>query len=243
MEHRKRKGYRPGSIPHSDSAPELQRPPAKESGPSSSHLPVLNVVPPPATADLKESREPVIIVAPKSHTTTSKRRVWLMFSIGGLVGVILAGMAYRSPEITLPNIEFFQELAMNLNLEGLAEVLPSLDGLTDILPPGLLKEAKDIRDREKAAIGRDAFSVGLALKEEGLAADLPLVMIPGVISTGLESWGTGKQSRKYFRKRLWGSWNMLKAMVTDQPNWKNHIMLDKETGLDPPGSKDNVQNN
>lgn len=62
-------------------------------------------------------------------------------------------------------------------------------------------------------------------------------MIPGVISTGLESWGTEDESRQYFRKRLWGSWSMMRALVMDKPSWKRHIMLDKLTGLDPPGIK------
>ena len=62
-------------------------------------------------------------------------------------------------------------------------------------------------------------------------------MIPGVISTGLESWGTEEQSRQYFRKRLWGSWSMMRALVLDKASWKRHIMLDPDTGLDPPGVK------
>lgn len=62
-------------------------------------------------------------------------------------------------------------------------------------------------------------------------------MIPGVISTGLESWGTEDKSRQYFRKRLWGSWTMMRALVLDKAGWKRHIMLDRDTGLDPPGVK------
>jgi phospholipid:diacylglycerol acyltransferase len=63
-------------------------------------------------------------------------------------------------------------------------------------------------------------------------------MIPGVISTGLESWGTeDEESRSYFRKRLWGSWTMMRALVLDQAEWKRKIMLDKHTGLDPEGVK------
>lgn len=62
-------------------------------------------------------------------------------------------------------------------------------------------------------------------------------MVPGVISTGLESWGTANISRPYFRKRLWGSWSMMRALVMDKENWKKHIMLDKRTGLDPPNIK------
>ena len=62
-------------------------------------------------------------------------------------------------------------------------------------------------------------------------------MIPGVISTGLESWGTANISRQYFRKRLWGSWSMMRALVLDKEAWKKHIMLDQVTGLDPPDIK------
>lgn len=30
---------------------------------------------------------------------------------------------------------------------------------------------------------------------------------------------------------------MMRALVTDKEGWKRHIMLDKKTGLDPPGIK------
>lgn len=112
-----------------------------------------------------------------------------------------------------------------------------LGSLVDVIPAGILKEATDISQREKDVVSADAFRVGLALKAEGLEANHPVIMVPGVISTGLESWGTGEKSRPYFRKRLWGSWSMLRAMVTDRATWKQHVMLDKDTGLDPPGIK------
>ena len=41
-------------------------------------------------------------------------------------------------------------------------------------------------------------------------------MIPGVISTGLESWSTEEDQRQYFRKRLWGSWSMMRSLVLDK---------------------------
>lgn len=62
-------------------------------------------------------------------------------------------------------------------------------------------------------------------------------MIPGVISTGLESWSTEENERQYFRKRLWGSWSMMRSLVLDKAGWKRNIMLDKISGLDPPGVK------
>ena len=87
------------------------------------------------------------------------------------------------------------------------------------------------------AVNYDSFQVGLKLGKEDIHAKHPVIMVPGVISTGLESWGTAEKSRSYFRKRLWGSWSMMRALVTDKESWKRHIMLDKETGLDPPGVK------
>jgi hypothetical protein len=42
---------------------------------------------------------------------------------------------------------------------------------------------------------QDAFSVGIKVRSEGLEALHPVIMIPGVISTGLESWGTANTSR------------------------------------------------
>lgn len=94
-----------------------------------------------------------------------------------------------------------------------------------------------MQTHEKDTVNYDSFSIGLAARSQGIEAKYPVIMIPGVISTGLESWGTEEQSRQYFRKRLWGSWSMMRAMVLDKTSWKRHIMLDKTTGLDPPGIK------
>lgn len=49
------------------------------------------------------------------------------------------------------------------------------------------------------------FSVGEELAKNGYNAKHPVVLIPGVVSTGLESWSTSPQYRGYFRKRLWGT--------------------------------------
>jgi phospholipid:diacylglycerol acyltransferase len=94
-----------------------------------------------------------------------------------------------------------------------------------------------LQRHEREAVNYDSFSVGLHLQSQDVKALHPVIMIPGVISTGLESWGTGMESRQYFRKRLWGSWSMMRALVVDKKSWKRHIMLDKLTGLDPPGVK------
>ena len=151
----------------------------------------------------------------------SKKRSSLIFALGGLVGLLLAA--------------FFAQQNDVIKLQGLLDV--NLDSLMDVLPSTVVKDAKDLSKAEREATNYDSFAVGLHLQSQGITAHHPVIMIPGVISTGLESWSTGEKSRQYFRKRLWGSWSMMRALVLDQASWKRHIMLDKETGLDPPEIK------
>jgi phospholipid:diacylglycerol acyltransferase len=156
----------------------------------------------------------------KTHRN-GKRRSGVIFGLGGLLGLVLALLFAQSQDV--------------IKLEGLLEV--NLDSLMDVIPAGIVKDVKDLSKAEREAVNYDSFSVGLQLQSEGISADHPVIMVPGVISTGLESWSTGPKSRPYFRKRLWGSWSMMRALVMDQALWKQHIMLDKDTGLDPPGIK------
>ncbi|KAI7977757.1 hypothetical protein EIK77_009297 [Talaromyces pinophilus] len=145
-----------------------------------------------------------------------KRRHSFVFLLGGLFGIFIALFFANQNEV--------------ISLDALMDL--NLDSLIDVIPTGILSDA-----REFTVLSYDSFSVGLQLKSEGVQAKHPVVMIPGVISTGLESWGTEIESRQYFRKRLWGSWSMMRALVMDKASWKNHIMLDRETGLDPPNIK------
>ncbi|KIO16477.1 hypothetical protein M407DRAFT_85981 [Tulasnella calospora MUT 4182] len=81
------------------------------------------------------------------------------------------------------------------------------------------------------------FKVGAAAAEKGLQAKYPVVLVPGIVSTGLESWSTSPEYRQYFRKRLWGTTTMIRAVLTERDKWMAALMLDPETGLDPPGAK------
>ncbi|KAI0118111.1 LACT-domain-containing protein [Hypoxylon sp. NC0597] len=153
---------------------------------------------------------------------TRKRRNTFIFLMGSLFGLVAAGfLAKNNDLIELPEIG---ELSM--------------DSFLDVLPAGLVKDMRDLVNGERDFIDSyDSFAVGLKARSEGLTAHHPVIMVPGVISTGLESWGTANISRPYFRKRLWGSWTMMRALVMDKEIWKKHIMLDKRTGLDPPNIK------
>lgn len=58
----------------------------------------------------------------------SKRRSWLVFVLGGLFGVVIAAFFAQKHEV--------------INLEGLVDF--NLDSLIDVIPAGIIKDAKEI---------------------------------------------------------------------------------------------------
>ncbi|EPS98702.1 hypothetical protein FOMPIDRAFT_60813 [Fomitopsis schrenkii] len=81
------------------------------------------------------------------------------------------------------------------------------------------------------------FTIGEKITSEGLTAKHPVVLIPGVISTGLESWSTAPEYRPLFRQKVWGGFSMLWQVMFNKEKWMAAVMLDPVTGLDPPGAK------
>ncbi|KAI9812796.1 MAG: hypothetical protein M1826_002762 [Phylliscum demangeonii] len=176
------------------------------------------------TADDHRRPRLVSILSTEHVVKRGRRRwTWLIFTVGCVVGIALAAFFADRHDM----IPFTA-------LSDLADV--QLENLKQILPAGLVNDAKDLSSPERDVVDYDSFSVGLRLRSEGVRAHHPVIMIPGVITTQLESWGTDASSRPYFRKRLWGSWQMMRALLLNPANWKRHIMLDKRTGLDPAGS-------
>ncbi|XP_057455103.1 phospholipid:diacylglycerol acyltransferase 1-like [Lotus japonicus] len=74
---------------------------------------------------------------------------------------------------------------------------------------------------------------GLKLKKEGLTVKHPVVFVPGIVTGGLELWEGHQCAEGLFRKRLWGG---TFGEVYKRPScWAEHMSLDNETGMDPPG--------
>ncbi|KAI0098392.1 LACT-domain-containing protein [Daldinia grandis] len=164
----------------------------------------------------------VEIIHHEHKPKTGKRRNTFIFLMGSLFGLIAAGLLAKNNDL--------------IELPEIGEL--SMDSFLDVLPAGLVKDMRDLMKGEREFVDNyDSFSVGIKARTEGLSVHHPVIMVPGVISTGLESWGTANISRPYFRRRLWGSWTMMRALVLDKEIWKKHIMLDKKTGLDPPNIK------
>ncbi|OBZ69479.1 Phospholipid:diacylglycerol acyltransferase [Grifola frondosa] len=81
------------------------------------------------------------------------------------------------------------------------------------------------------------FAVGEKIAARGLSAKHPVVLIPGIISTGLESWSTSPEYRTFFRRKVWGGFSMISQVTFNREKWMAAVMLDPMTGLDPPGVK------
>lgn len=197
---------------------ELRRRVGKIFSETPSHSPSPDATPEPGD-------EVKLVPVKKLQTLTtkkkSKRKSGLLFALGGIFGVVFALAFAQQQEV--------------IRLDGMLDV--TLDSFLDVIPDVIIRDARDLTKAERDAVSYDSFSVGLHLRSQGISAHHPVIMIPGVISTGLESWSIGESYRQYFRKRLWGSWSMMRALILDKAAWKTQIMLDKNTGLDPPDIK------
>jgi phospholipid:diacylglycerol acyltransferase len=80
-------------------------------------------------------------------------------------------------------------------------------------------------------------SPGRILRVQGAKAKFPVILIPGITSTGLELWEGKECAQSYFRQRLWGTLTMMRFMVIDSSCWLEHLKLDSRTGNDPDGIK------
>ncbi|KAE9593157.1 putative transferase [Lupinus albus] len=76
-------------------------------------------------------------------------------------------------------------------------------------------------------------SPGVRLSNEGVTALHPVVLVPGIVTGGLELWEGRPCAEGLFREPLWrGNF----AEILKRPLcWLEHLSLHNETGLDPPG--------
>jgi len=81
--------------------------------------------------------------------------------------------------------------------------------------------------------GQEEERIGVFMAKTGAKVHHPVVMIPGIITTGLEVWDGEACIRSYFRQRIWGSTSMLQSLLSDPDCWARHLALNSTTGLDP----------
>ncbi|KAK4375367.1 hypothetical protein RND71_006044 [Anisodus tanguticus] len=85
----------------------------------------------------------------------------------------------------------------------------------------------------EAINGPVADPPGVKLRNEGLKAKHPVVFVPGIVTCGLELCEGHQCAEGLFRKRLWGG--TFGELYKRPLCWAEHMSLDNESGLDPPG--------
>lgn len=168
----------------------------------------------------------------KKKLYQSRRVTFILGAIIGLLAtIVITAMLSEDIKSELDRLISFDSI--NVFLDDWKGALPlSLQQMIET----------DDKSKNELRGSAQSFSVGRRMAKMYDMSDMyNVVMVPGVISTGIESWGLSEDSEcpstPHFRKRLWGSFYMLRTMVLDKACWLKHIMLDTETGLDPPGIK------
>ncbi|KAI8989987.1 Lecithin:cholesterol acyltransferase-domain-containing protein [Pilobolus umbonatus] len=183
----------------------------------------------------KGRESPEDIMADSQLIFVNKQPTWkskaFLFTIGLLIGVIALYAASTTPTAQTHLNEFHDYLALQLADMDIANILPANVRMDELIGNFSHYVTPTFPVDELFMPAAD-YKEALDLKPH-----YPVVMIPGIVSSGLESWGTSDKSKKYFRKRMWGTMAMVRAVILDKESWTDHIMLDSVTGLDPPDYK------
>ncbi|KZT04731.1 phospholipid/diacylglycerol acyltransferase [Laetiporus sulphureus 93-53] len=157
-----------------------------------------------------------------------------LFPLGILVGVLLGFIMIQPSDLT----DFQTHLALLLDQYELSvPTFPDLPVDLTRLESEWRRLWSNVPEPWKLNTNGLEFTVGEKIAAEGLSAKHPVVLIPGIISTSLESWSTAPDYRPFFRQKLWGGFTMLSQVMFNKEKWINALMLDSITGLDRPGAK------
>lgn len=82
------------------------------------------------------------------------------------------------------------------------------------MPQELVSLSNDLFTAPKKWTEQKDFSVGLRLRDQAhLEREHPVILLPGIVSTALESWTTDSGN---FRKKLWGGVSMIRTVATQR---------------------------
>ena len=157
----------------------------------------------------------------------SVRRIWLVL---GSVVVLAIAVVYGQH---MASDESLRQLRTLLD-DRFGDLSLEFPNLQRVLPQGL-EYMDGVLDQSRRWFETLDFAVGRDYASRGYKPHYPVIMLPGVISTGLEAWTTSKEESGSFRDRVWGSSSMIRKLFLDKEKWLRHMSLDPVTGLDPEG--------
>ncbi|GAA5803772.1 hypothetical protein HPULCUR_009256 [Helicostylum pulchrum] len=188
-----------------------------------------NSTPAEIAAGTKEQPEDILadsMIFQQKEAPPVWKRKRFHFIIGLSVGLLAAYGASTTPTAQTHLNELQSYLALQI-----ADMIPVTD-IVDEIFGNLTNFFTPVPSSDQS------FMPAIKYKEEmDLKPHFPVVLIPGIISSGLESWGTSEKSLRFFRKRMWGTTTMFRSVLLDKEIWTQHLKLDPVTGLDPEGIK------
>ena len=173
------------------------------------------------------------------------------FVVGVLLGGLLLLYLLKKEMIDLVVVKHVETIQEQVNLTSLLDgynitTLQTLANDIRVHYRSLINSdptinLEDIKGPSYASFNPNNFydinNPGLEALSHNYTARFPVVLLPGFVSSGLEVWQGKECSRNYFRQRFWGQASMVLSMMFINECWGEHMMLDPETDLDPPGIK------
>ena len=148
----------------------------------------------------------------------------------------------RLTNLTTVNYEQFMQMLPQQTWRG-AEMPISMAEMLEMLPVeqsswlGMFGSTQAAADESADDESSSGARPGQRAAAAGLRAHHPIVMIPGIITSGLELWAGHECAKSYFRQRLWGTMSMFRLFMRNKDCWVSHISLNATTGRDPEGVK------
>mmetsp|Transcript_54955 Transcript_54955/g.91340 ORF Transcript_54955/g.91340 Transcript_54955/m.91340 type:complete len:243 (-) Transcript_54955:1594-2322(-) len=184
----------------------------------------------PRSAKPPDKSQPTILTIPLRNRSEKpwyfRRQTYLTFL------VLLFCIAWRYSDTTMQ----LDAIASLRNLDAIA-TLRQFPGFRDFMLNSTEFDINTFFDLFDSPVSSEngTLRAGEILRDEGLRGVHPVVIIPGITSTGLELWEGKPCAKSYFRQRIWGTFTMLRNIVSDRVCWMHHLSLDSSSGLDLEG--------
>ena len=191
------------------------------------------------------------------YNRVSKRLLFLAVLLGCILGIfVVQPIVYPTMrggppgEFMLFLMEQAERWPVHLSFLSMLDTISVLTTMPEIsfqvnFPGEMIEKTRKIvadllnyQDNEGVSLSETLLGFpGREAKNLGWQAHYPVILIPGMTSTGLEVWESEGCASAFFRDRIWGTLSMFHLMLLKKACWIRHILLDPCHGKDPFGIK------